>query len=633
MISHGGSYAAISGLHGLSVLELPTRWGSDGIYHDGKLKVTCKTNNIHEHSENQLELIQIRWHPNSPTDSYLIALFSDNSLRMYDDGNLKHVWRVGPLPSQSIAAKTFSYIRSLGDTAIDFDIAPAQISNNHDNHQSLNNSTIENTLSTSLSISRRQELRKVEWPFIILRGNGTIYVLCASLNTEKPRLQGPLIMMPSQKDNYGDDSCSMLVIPTFPVTIVIAENSGILHHVLLIEKCYENSHLDDTNTILRNDWDLFVLENIELELGLEEDDKDISHLPLYLKKDPINEHRYYCYHDAGLCLIYIALINLTTLIIFQGLHGITLGFIQQLQKFIEETEDNFDANIPSRAEYILSTKAFNNSKTNAVCGMGILQLPSGVFVIMSSGQIVSLSTVKTLIPMHSCGVNSQVPNIDQMVIDQQLKIPFDRHIKLLLKTEISQPILQLDKKNPPSSKQTFQLLMNSIQIMRDKQFVKHDKVRQDIMKRIKILELMKNQQKDEIATLLESKEGIQEKAYRLADMHEEIMERQQKIQIRINENARLASLKMPSNATNENEFVEKIKRMHCVVNKLNQDVKQIKAKHEVQKKSLEKWNKLSEDTTLPPKQEETIKEFLSDMMRQIHSLKADVHKIHNVIDY
>lgn len=612
MISHGGNFAALSGPQGLSVIELPTRWGSDGIYHDGKFNVTCKTTSIHEHSENQLELVQIRWHLNSPTDSHLVALFSDNSLRMYDDGNLKHIWRVGPLTNQSNAAKTFSYIRSLGDTAIDFDIAPAQISSINDQN-SPNNSKIDN--NNSLSMSKRQDQKKVEWPFIILRGNGTIYVLCAALNTEKPRLQGPLTMTPSQKDNYGDDSCSLLVIPTSPVTIVIAENSGILHHALLIEKCSDHS-FDLTKTILENDWDLYVLENIELEMGLEVNDSDNSHLPLYLKKDPINEHRYFCYHDAGL-------------------HGITMGFIQQLQKFIEENEENFDANIPSRAEYILSTKAFNSSKTNAVIGLGILQLPSGVFVIMSSGQIVSLNTVKTLLPILSY-VNSQVPNIDQKVIDQQLKIPFERHIKQLLNSDLSQPILQLDKKNPPSSKQTFQLLMNSIQIMRDKQFVKHDKVRQDIMKRIKILELMKNQQKDEIATIIESKEIIQEKAYKLADMHEEIMDRQQKIQIRINDVCRLASLKMP-NATNEKEFVEKVKRLNVVVEKLNQDVKQIKAKHEVHKKSLEKWNKTSDEssfnTALPPKQEETIKEFLSDMMRQIQGLKTDVHKIHNVIDY
>lgn len=233
-----------------------------------------------------MEVIQVRWHPNSPSDSHLVVLFSDNSLRTFDEINLKQTWRVGPLPNQTKAAKNFSYVKSLGDTAIDFAIAPAQVSSD----QSPNN--------TFLSERQLPEQKKVEWPFIILRGNGTIFVLSAGFNTEKPRLQGPLTMIPSQRDNYGDDSCSLIIIPTFPITLVIAENSGKLHHVLMIESSNSENSFDETKTILKNDWDLYVIENIELELGFE-DDKDTSHAPLYLKRDPINEQRYFCYHDEG----------------------------------------------------------------------------------------------------------------------------------------------------------------------------------------------------------------------------------------------------------------------------------------------------------------------------------------------
>lgn len=81
-----------------------------------------------------------------------------------------------------------------------------------------------------------------------------------------------------------------------------------------------------------------------------------------LKRDSINEHRYFCYHDAGL-------------------HGISLGFSDQLAKFIDDDEsgEEFHSSIPSRAEYILSTRAFNNSKIkNAVVGFVILNSPSGM---------------------------------------------------------------------------------------------------------------------------------------------------------------------------------------------------------------------------------------------------------------
>lgn len=611
----------MSGKHGLSILELPPRFGNDGIYQNGKAQITCRTSNLHEHSLTQLEVLQARWHPNSPTDSHIFVLLSDNSIRVYDEGRLKHVWRVGPVPNQSAVENNLSYLKSLGHTVIDFDIGPPLLVNSND---SPNNTAIfDNNQDSSIhSFSRpnNADHKKVEWPIILLRGNGTIFILTAALNTEKPRIQGPITMIPSQKDNYGDDSCSLLVIPTNPITIVIAENSGILHHALLIENLNSEVSFNDTKIIIPNDWNLYVLENIELELGLQNDEKaDSSVCPIYLKRDPINEQRYFCYHDTGL-------------------HGITLGFTQKLQKYVEnqESEDDLSLNVPSRAEYILSTKAFNNAKVNPIIGFGILQLPTGIFAVMSSGQIISLSTVKTMLPLVT-DLSIQPPRLqDSKLIDEQFsKIPFDQHIRALLKSDVSQPILQLDKSKPPSSQQTFQLLMNSIQIMREKQFARHDKVRQEISKRVKILELMKNQQKDEIDSLFESKEQIQEKAYKLADYSEDIMEKQANLQRRIQDISRLASLKVPVLTANEKEFTETIKKFKTVVDKLTTDVKQIKAKNEIQKNALENWNKSNNETiksALPPKQEETIKEFLSDMMRQIQNLKSDIQKIHNIVD-
>jgi hypothetical protein len=257
---------------------------------------------------------------------------------------------------------------------------------------------------------------------------------------------------------------------------------------------------------------------------------------------------------------------------------------------------------------------------------------------MSSGQTVSLLTVKAMPLLFS--LSPEMPNLEQKIIETLPKISFDQHIKSMLKSsESSQlPILKLDGTNPPSSTQAFQILMNSIQVMRENQFLKHDKVRQEIMKRVKILELMKNQQRDEISELLECKKTIQEKAYKLADKHEDIMERQIKIQKRINDICRLASLKLPTNSLQDREFLEQIKQLKVKVGRLDQDVTQIKAKQETQKKSLDKWNKNGENeascsTHLPPKQEETIKEFIGNMMKQIQALKLDVQKIHSVIDY
>lgn len=602
-------------------MEMPLRWGADGIYQDGKSKITCQTFNIHEHSVNHLEVVQTRWHPHSPTDSHLFILLSDNSIRAYDESILKHIWRVGPVPNYAAVEKNLSYLQSLGDTAVDFDLAPAKIKEDENQDDSLEYA-LENihTSINSLSISKKKvqpndQHKRIEWPIVVLRGNGSIFVLNAGLNTDKPRLQGPLTMIPSQKGNYGDDSCSLLVIPTLPPTIIIAENSGVLHHMLLIDSPPEESSFDETKILAKNDWELYVLETIELELGLsEEKQMELSSTPVSLKRDPVNEQRYFCYHDTGL-------------------HGVTIGFLQELQSYVnEEYEIEPNMNVKSRAEYILSTKAFINSKINAIAGIGLLQSPSGIFAILSSGHVVSLNTIKTTLVIFPELASPTAIFSEHKTIDR--KIPFDQHIKALLHSGLTQPILKLDNTKPPSSHQAFELLMSSIQVMRENLFQRHDEVRQEVAKRARILEFMKNQQKDEIAQLFEDKKIIQEKAYKLADMHEDIMERQLNLQKRVQDVLRLASLRLPSGNPAEKEFTEHVKKIKAETEKLLQDVKQIKAKHDFQKQQVDTWESFKEYSrkALPHKQEETIKEILFDMTKQIGNLQKDVQRVISVVD-
>lgn len=318
-------------------MELPLRWGADGVYKDGKSQITCRSFNLHEHASNHLSCVQTRWHPNSPTDSHLLVLLSDNSIRIYDDSNLKHVWRVGPVPNHSAVEKNLSSIQIQGDIAVDFDIGTPTITDDSLNETIESNVDFINNSLSSLSINakKKQQQKKIEWPVVILRGNGSIYVMNAGLNTEQPRIQGPLTMIPAQKDNYGDDSCSLLLIPTLPPTLIIAETSGKLHHILMIETANEDTSFDETRILLKNDWDLYVLETIELELGLSEDkSKSSCATPVNLKKDPVNEQRYFCYHDTGL-------------------HGVSVGFVQQLQSYVsDENETEPNMNVKSRVSCI-----------------------------------------------------------------------------------------------------------------------------------------------------------------------------------------------------------------------------------------------------------------------------------------
>jgi hypothetical protein len=89
---------------------------------------------------------------------------------------------------------------------VDLDIAQAQLRNEtgHQFNDTIegNIASINNTLD-SLSI-RNQQKRKIEILFL----SGSVFVLNAGLNTEKPRPQRPLTVIPTQLKNNVNDSCS-----------------------------------------------------------------------------------------------------------------------------------------------------------------------------------------------------------------------------------------------------------------------------------------------------------------------------------------------------------------------------------------------------------------------------------------
>lgn len=68
--------------------------------------------------------------------------------------------------------------------------------------------------------------------------------------------------------------------------------------------------------------------------------------------------------------------------------------------------------------------------------------------------------------------------------------------------------------------------MNATQVLRERYFVKHQKAAKEIENRVKILKILKQQQMEEIQQLQKEKEEIQDKATKLAEMHEDISERQ-----------------------------------------------------------------------------------------------------------
>lgn len=306
-------------------LELPCRYGPNGQYKEGKPKIFCNVNILDEQffcSNLYVNVQQVRWHPASPKDCNLMVLLSNNSIRVYDESKLHRIWKIGPTPRAVPPTKTsLTYLNSLGDAAIDFDIAaPRIVSVESSVNATFNNdSTLPINSTTKLALD--ETTKNVEWPLIILWGNGNLYVAMISFDTEKPRLQGPLTIYPEKRDNYGLDSCAVLAMPSNPTTIIVAEPSGKLFHMILLEIDPEESlreNFDETGIKYEAcEYEVNVLEVVELELGLaEKGTKDSDNFAICLRADINNDCRYFAYHNAGL-------------------HAVSLEFISELDRYFE----------------------------------------------------------------------------------------------------------------------------------------------------------------------------------------------------------------------------------------------------------------------------------------------------------
>lgn len=658
-----GTFLALSGPRGLSILELPRRWGPNGQYQNGKECIICRSYNLDEHlfTENpNLEILQIRWHPASPTDSHILALLSDNSIRVYDVDSLRHVWRVGPSPGlvngghpasssspspghhHSTSAK-LAYLSSLGDTAVDFDIAPPRVVsatvNGSDDTTALSSSrtTMVNMMRDNLSISspvttdsfvkaQKPDNGKVEWPIVILRGDGNVYILCAGIDTDRPKLQGPISILPQVEDNYGLDSCSLVVIPSLPPTIIIAESSGKTHHALLLEEEFpfhrSFSELDSSLVIYPSEWYLQVLETVELELGLTGVDETKSYsCPIHLKRDPLNESRYFAYHNAGL-------------------HAITLDFTRQLMQFVENEEDTTDRyplfTSQSRAEYVVCTKALQNMSSNAVLGFALLQYPSGFLLQLASGQVVTLDLISDHHLIRDWKVKSGSKSLTgtESPLKKLLKDPFQDRIQSILKSGTTQPILKLDKTSEPTPQESFELLTQATRMLREHYFVKHEKARQEIERRVHVLRLLKEQQLSEIAQLQEEKQQIRETAERLAENYEDICDKQNALFKRAQEVVRLATLRLPKGSFSEKKYAEMIEKIGNATKQLQKNVDQAKQKISAQQVQVEQKQKAYNEriVVLPKKQEVIIQQIIGEMYTQIDGYVKDIKKINNMLN-
>lgn len=277
LFSPSSKYLLLMGERGISVLEMPMRWGKFAEYDGGSESVICRTIPIDPRfyvTHHKINVLDVKWHPGSQADIHLMVLTSDNNLRLYSvlkPTSPEEIISLGESSSltaeysrKSLSVGSMSsFAAALGEKAIAFDFAPPTAAPVP--RARLNSSVAETD---------------VTHPIFVLRENGDIYYLVHRISQSRcqPQVIGPLTMYPAADDNYGLDACSLLCLHSQPPVIAMATASGKIYHCIVLEseESYDpeeeieswNRHGIVKSDACQPNLSLFVHECVELQVSL-----------------------------------------------------------------------------------------------------------------------------------------------------------------------------------------------------------------------------------------------------------------------------------------------------------------------------------------------------------------------------
>ncbi|KAK5929711.1 hypothetical protein CgunFtcFv8_010926 [Champsocephalus gunnari] len=568
LVSPTQHHVALIGQRGVSVLELPQRWGKRSEFEGGRSEVNCKTIPVAERfftSSASVSLRQAAWYPSEADEPHLVLLTSDNAIRFYglkSPQTPTKVLSVSQSEDDSASHRPVrSYAASLGEIAVAFDFGP---------------------ISSPLRHSHGSKDQLV-YPLYILYENGETYVSYTSqvngLSLTKPA--GPLPMYPAAEDNYGYDACAILCLPCVPSILVIATETGTLYHCVVLES-EEEEEAGAVEKWIRGPGAvpaLYVFECVELELTLKvatAEDEEPQELdftcPIRLHRDPLCQHRYHCTHEAGV-------------------HSVGLIWVNKLQNFLRSGEEDKDSLQELAAEkrciveHILCTRPLQTSP--------------------GSGSS----------PLRGLANDS-----------------FEQHIRNILARSSTNPLVLKagDKETSPPPPECLQLLSRATQVFREEYILKQDMAREELQRRVKLLTSQKNKQLDEMTLCREERKSLREAAERLADKYEDAKYRQETIMNRVKKVLGSLQSQLPILSNSEKEMKKELRTIGDQLKHLDNCIKQVNMKMEYQKRQVDKDVPADRTTvSLNAQQKKVVQDVLreqgqqiGDMMKQMKDIKS-----------
>ncbi|KAF5291611.1 hypothetical protein FQA39_LY14333 [Lamprigera yunnana] len=544
------------------------------------------------------------------------------------------MYNIGKRPKGVMPGTKSFFLGLFGETAVDFDFGQPEIPQKT---KIIEENSIINIPQSELEKDTHSLLKKFEhlklsgtkssdkfnelqWPVYLLDGIGSVSVIMINLSDKiVPKVKGPLPMCPSSNQNYLNEACAILCQPCSPPIICIATSNGTIMHSIVLPYDEKHDKLKNMRTKTKNfdapDRAMYVFETLELELGLATTENLSNYCcPVFLHPNDSHAGEYFAIHEAGV-------------------HYITVPAIDTLNEILNGPEDESLmeqlVTQPSSAEYLLCTKTASSNKINPVIGFSLYYDPTSTIMLLAKGQVIS-----TLLLSFA-----SLPNIDDFLpenltdmntpLKKMLSEPFDLQIYKILKQASSQPILKLSDSGSNSQQECYELLQRASKALREEHFKFHDKAYEEIKKRIKVLQMLKNYQINELIKLGKEKQSLQDKAEYLAEKYEDVADKQNGLRKRCEKLLIMVAQKKKDPTEAELKFSSTLKEAQQKIKLFNLAMDRLKNQSSYQEVQMENWHKdqIKKDTGLASIQSNTIKTNLRDMTNQITDM------INEVIEY
>ncbi|KAK7058760.1 hypothetical protein SK128_016253 [Halocaridina rubra] len=583
VLNSSGSFIALIGQRGVAVVELPQRYGTPSLYDRGREVVMCRVEYIAERffsCHPKLEVVSCAWHPGAVDQDYVVILASDNYLRIYNLASQE-------IPEQAILVasntnvlntSTCERAATLGESAVDFGFGPPS-----EQTKKIYGNPVSSRLGECI-IDPEEEFKAeylaLQWPVFILYGNGEVCYVNTTLGPNRApfhSVYGPLTMTPPSEDNYGVDSCSLLVLQSYPPVLVIATSSGMLHHCIVYDSSNEEDEslnpsrslaVNGSQLSLPTSTRLHVYERVELELSLRPDDEAFA-CPLSLLADPYSLTRYWVTHEAGV-------------------HGVTFPLVEHLLQHIELAEDALFMSNESQCivDHIVCTRSMSSAEPLPVIGL-VGGSNSELYVLLASGSIISLRCPSTFLPQMtatpSASTSESVSPLRKVHIES-----FEDHIRTILHRSSSQPILASGSDAPVTGNEYLNLLNRVTETLRTNYLQPQLIAKEDTRKRSDILKEQHQRLQLEIGELHQSKVDLTAKAHDLAEKYEEANDKNAQLIERFERILTQVMRCFPGLTVAEKNMFNELEAIHKQTTSLSSQLQQMEEKAKWQTSQMEK---------------------------------------------